>query len=158
MKEIENNTKLKEQMVERMGIFFERQGLTPIHGRVFAFLLLAEPPHKDFYEIQEFLKASKSAVSNAIKFLQNAGLIEYITFSGDRRRYFRINTDGWLDLTKNKMKNATELENILEKALAARSDSKYLAFNEKLRVILDFNRQLGELMKQFIEKWDKNQQ
>jgi len=154
MEEAGEKIQQKEQMVERMGIFFEKQGLTPIHGRVFAFLLLAEPPHKDFYEIQEFLKASKSAVSNAIKFLMNTGLVEYITFSGDRRRYFRVNTQGWMELTKKKMQNATTLKDILSDVLNARANSKHLAFNEELEKMLEFNRELGGLMERFIEKWD----
>lgn len=148
--------KSKEEMVEQMGVFFEQRGLTPIHGRVFAYLLLAEPPHKDFYEIQAFLKASKSAISNALKFLINQKLVKYTTFSGDRRRYFQVDMDGWLFHTKNKIRQAATLNELVSNVLETRSDQKYQAFNQELKRMNDFNVQLTVVLDQFIEKWNQS--
>ncbi|MBL7776380.1 MAG: hypothetical protein JNK89_10290 [Saprospiraceae bacterium] len=61
-----DKTERVREKVERMGVFFERSGFAPMTGRVFAYLLVCDPPHKDFFAIQEFLQASKSAVSNAL--------------------------------------------------------------------------------------------
>jgi len=48
-------------LVEKMGVHFEQSGFSPMTGRVFAYLLLAEPAQKDFNEIPNFLDVSKSA-------------------------------------------------------------------------------------------------
>ena len=145
----------KEKMVERMGVFFEKYGLTPIHGRVFAYLLLAEPPHKDFYEIQEFLKASKSAISNALNKLMDAGKVEYITFSGDRKRYFKVSVDGWMSHSKEQLLEVVTLQNIIGDILEARKGSKYLAFNDDLEKMRHFHEELAGFIEQFIEKWER---
>lgn len=146
------------EMVERMGVLFEQSGYTPMHGRVFAYLLLAEPPHQDFFTIQEFLKASKSAISNALKFLTNEGIVEYITFSGDRKRYFKVDVRGWLENTKERMRQATDLKILIADVLEVRKDTKYLAFNEELQDIINFHSELAEVLKDMAARWDKQQQ
>ena len=146
------------EMVERMGVLFEQSGYTPMHGRVFAYLLLAEPPHQDFFTIQEFLKASKSAISNALKFLTKEGVVEYITFSGDRKRYFKVDVRGWLENTKERMRQATDLKILIADVLEVRKDTKYLAFNEELQDIINFHSELAEVLKDMAARWDKQQQ
>ena len=150
-----SKTKQKERMVEEMGVFFENQGLAPMHGRVFAYLLLSEPPHKDFYDIQEFLKASKSAISNALRFLLDRNLIKYITFSGDRRRYFQINMEGWMAANTERILQTNTMNRLLEDVLEARSEDKFVEFNEQLKTMKKFHTSLAEVLNTFIEKWNK---
>ncbi|HQU58019.1 MAG: MarR family transcriptional regulator [Phaeodactylibacter sp.] len=145
-------TRIKSR-VEEMGIFFEKQGHSPMKGRVLAFLLLAEPPYKDFYEIQEFLQASKSAVSNALNHLQDEGIIDYITFSGDRRRYFRVNCNSWLKSIRGKIDQVTTLKDLLKAVLVERQDSKHLDFNEGLEEIVEFHEFISEKIEILLEEW-----
>lgn len=158
MEHTKEKVKKKEEMVEQMGVVFEQRGLTPMHGRVFAYLLLAEPPYKDFYEIQEFLKASKSAISNAIKFLMDRNLVKYITFSGDRRRYFQANIEGWLEQTAKEIGQATVLKDLIVETLEARKKSKHLDFNEELENMVDFHNELTEVLNDFIANWRKKRE
>lgn len=153
--EVKNNETRIQQKVEEMGIFFEKQGLTPMHGRVFAYLLLAEPPQKDFYEIQEFLKASKSAISNALKYLMNEGMVDYITFSGDRRRYFRVNHKTWLEMYKARIRGLSTFRNLLDEVLNERNDSRHLDFNDKLKAMLDFQTHIANGIEYLITEWEK---
>ncbi|WP_338814713.1 hypothetical protein V9L05_05605 [Bernardetia sp. Wsw4-3y2] len=146
----------KETMVEEMGVVFENLGLTPMHGRVFAFLLLSEPPYQDFYAIQEFLKASKSAISTALKFLTDRKMVQYITFSGDRKRYFQVNVEGWLENTKERLQYVSTLKELHQKVLRNRSDDRYVEFNEKLAEIIDFHSQLNKHLQEFVIEWEKN--
>lgn len=155
MEEQLDKTEAKRQQVEKMGVFFEKSGLTPMHGRVFAFLLLAEPIQKDFYEIQDFLKASKSAISNALKHLQSAGIVDYVTFSGDRRKYFRADLNGWMRSTENRVKETVLFKELLEDVLDGRSATKNLEFNTKLQEMVDFHAELSVVMEQFMKKWNK---
>lgn len=153
----ENKQESIREKVEEMGIFFERSGFAPVTGRVLAFLLMCEPPYKDFFAIQAFLKASKSTVSNALSLLSNEGLVEYITFSGDRRRYFRINTVGWLSNLKSKVRRATLLGDLLKDVLDERCESNCPAFNNELKKIVFFQSYLAKGIEQLIEDWEVNQ-
>lgn len=144
----------KETMVEEMGVFFEQSGLTPMHGRVFAYLLLSDPPYQDFYAIQEFLKASKSAISTALKFLTDRKMIKYITFSGDRKRYFQVDTDGWLIEMKQKLQYADGMRNFTQNVLQYRSELDSPEFNEKLEEIISFHREINICLKDFVTQWE----
>jgi DNA-binding transcriptional regulator GbsR (MarR family) len=141
--------------VERMGVFFERSGFAPMTGRVFAYLLVCEPPHKDFFVIQEFLQASKSAVSNALTTLTTEGIVDYITFSGDRRRYFKINTTGWLNSLKTKLRRVTVLGDLLDEVLTERCDSSSQAFSEDLNKIIEFQHYMSNGIEKLLDEWDK---
>lgn len=148
----------KQAQVEKMGIFLEKMGYSPMASRVYALLLVAEPPYMDFYAIQEFMKASKSSISNALKILQSTGIVDYITFSGDRKRYFRINTKRWFQMIKEREAKGDEMNVMLEEVLAMRKDSKDLAFNEDLQKIVDFQVYMTKGMHDLIEKWEAKQE
>lgn len=150
-----NNLEKKRVMVERMGIFFEKRGLTPVHGRVFAFLLLAEPPHKDFNAIHGFTQASRSTVNNALRKLLNENLISYKTFSGDRKRYFQININGWLEATKMRIQDVVTLKDIIENTLKERNPNQHQIFNKQLQQLLQFHEELAIVLDNFVEKWDQ---
>lgn len=140
--------------VEEFGIYFEKHGRTPMAARVFSYLLLSEPPYKDFYDIQENLKASKSAISNALKELQREDVVDYITFSGDRRRYFKVHPKGWLNFMKKQIEDAPTLSNKLLEVLEERKDSKHLEFNEELKVMVDFFAFFSSRLSNIMEEWN----
>lgn len=141
--------------VEQLGIAFERLGISPMNARVLGFLLIAEPPYKDFYEIREFLNASKSSVSNALNYLMNEGAADYITFSGDRRRYFRINTENWLENLKEQTLQMGRMRAILEGVLKERAESEYLEFNEGLQEIVEFQEFITKGIELMVRKWEE---
>lgn len=141
--------------VDKMGIFFEKTGLTPMDGRVFAYLLLAEPPYKDFYDIQDHLKSSKSAVSNALNHLMDIGIVDYIKFSGDRKRYFRVNHKMWLEDYKTRIRQIGIFRDMIEEVLEERHDSRHLDFNDQLREMLSFQTHISEGVEQLIQSWEE---
>ena len=68
------------EKVEKMGIMLEQTGYAPIPSRIMTFLLISEPPYRDFYEIQEFLKASKSTISTTLNQLNETGCCKLYHF------------------------------------------------------------------------------
>ena len=139
-----------------MGIMFETTGLPPITGRVFAYLLLSDPPYQDFYSLQEFIKASKSSISNALKNLMDQGYVDYITFSGDRKRYFRVNLDQWLNKFKASFEQFKPFSLLLERILQERDESKHPEFHAGLEEILSFFNYLGNEYPKLLENWEKS--
>src|SRR5690349_14833343 len=113
------------EKVEKIGIMIEQMGRAPVPGRIVAYLMLSEPPYRDFYEIQEFLKASKSTISTALNQLMQAGVVNYITFSGDRRRYFQINTKGLLATIKQQYKQGEVVNDMISETLQHRKNSEF---------------------------------
>jgi DNA-binding transcriptional regulator GbsR (MarR family) len=149
----ENSTK---QLIEKIGVFSEKAGLAPAVGRIFAYLMVADPPQKTFEEIHQYLKMSKSAVSNGLNFLLHQGLVDYKTLPGDRKRYFHINTLGWMEQTKKQIEGQKELQRLIKEVLKSRSN-KHPEFNKSLEEIVAFHDYMREEIKTAIQKWEKQQ-
>ena len=140
-------------VMEKIAVLFEKSGFQPAMGRIYGYLMVAEPPQKTFAEIQNDLKLSKSAVSNALNMLLEMKTIDYTTRTGDRKRYFYFDAEGWI--TKLKEKIGTNFFNeIIKSAIEVRSE-KYPEFNKKLTDILKFNSFINKEIAAAIEKWDK---
>lgn len=150
--QVESSVAMKKQ-VEDMGVVFEKMGRSPMVGRVYAYLMLAEPPYKSFDEIREFLLASKSAISNALNALMKEGAVDYMTFSGDRKRYFKLNLNQIFERTNAALNNFDTMNQLLEQALEARKNSKHLDFNEGLQREYDFNKFIYDEVRKAVATW-----
>lgn len=144
-----------KQQVEEIGIFFEQTTLTPMEARVFSLLLLADPPEMDFFAIQQFLQASKSTISNALKRLMADGRVDYITKPGDRKRYFRVSAHKWLEQIQETFANISPYVSTLNKVLELRRGSDSPAFNADLRHIQDYFRYLEQELPRIKAKWEE---
>ncbi len=140
--------------VEQYGAFFERFNLSPVSARIYAFLLLAEPGHQTMAQIAAFLNVSKSAVSNGLRRLLDEGLIEYITFNGDRHRYFRISSGKWLAYAQAGALRLTESKAVLREVLALRrnrpADDR---LNTDIEEIITFYDYMSEGISRLINRW-----
>lgn len=142
-----------QKQVEKMGIFFEKSGFPPIAARIFGYLLLASPPHQTFEALQKYLKCSKSAVSNGLHFLENQQLIQYITFTGDRKRYFKLNYESWLSLIKQRIGNVAQFKCHIKECLLLR-DQSAPDFNQVLSNAYDLHTLIETQLTELIEKWE----
>lgn len=143
-----------KQEVERIGVFFEDRKMTPIESRVFALLLLSDPPYLDFYSIQEFLQASKSSISNAINRLINAGRVDYLTKPGDRKRYFRVNMDKWLQTMKTELASVGPFVEIIDQIAKNRSEMAPTPFDDDLQRVRRFFAFMADEFPRMVAKWE----
>src|SRR6478736_3331492 len=143
------------EKVEKIGIMIEQMGHAPVPGRIVAYLMLSEPPYRDFYEIQAFLKASKSSISTALKQLMQADVVSYITFSGNRRRYFQINTQGLFNLIKQQFKQGEIINNMISETLQHRKHSEFQRFNRELKEVIDFSTYIHKGIDKLVANWKR---
>ena len=144
----------RQRQVERIGVSFEKAGIPPVGARIIGLLMMAEPPYLSFDDLVEATQASKSSVSNALKLLQTEGLVDYITFSGDRKRYFQLYASTWVEIMKDRVTAFTSLRQIIRETLELRS-SQYPEFNHTLTEVVDLYQALEEKMVKAIEDWEK---
>jgi DNA-binding transcriptional regulator GbsR (MarR family) len=149
---------LISEKVEKMGVILEKSGYAPVPGRIMSYLLISEPPYRDFYEIQEFLKASKSSVSTTLKQLIQQGVVTYITFNGDRRRYFQIDTKGLLNIIKEQYREARLINDMVSETLDHRKNSEFLRFNRELKEVIDFSTYIHNGIEKLIADWEKGKE
>ncbi|WMJ73703.1 hypothetical protein RCC89_11085 [Cytophagaceae bacterium ABcell3] len=76
------------EKIEHYGVIMEGMGLSPVAARVFVYLLLSPNQLVTFDDLVNYFNVSKSAISNAIKWLTTSQMIEAKTIGGQRKRYF----------------------------------------------------------------------
>lgn len=74
--------------VEEMGQFLGTSGMTPMAGRMWAWLLICDPPEQTASDLATQLHASRGAISGTARLLESAGMIRRARRRGDRREYF----------------------------------------------------------------------
>lgn len=83
--------------IEAYGVIMEKMGLTPVAARVYVYILYTQDPGATFEDLLQYFKVSKSAVSNALKYLESVNMIDSKTIGGQRRRYFFASFDKMLN-------------------------------------------------------------
>ncbi len=142
------------ELIEEIGIYHENNGFQPAVARVVGLLLVSDKAELTFEEISEALNISKSATSNSLNMLLNTGHIEYTTFSGDRKRYFRIKSSNWRDTFSKKMDDLGALNNLLKRVLEVRKRDNPV-YDIKLQSFISFLDNLKTQLPTLIEQWEK---
>lgn len=150
MAKIELTEKQKE-LVEKAGVNFEKDGLSPAAARTMSLLMVADDPEITFEAIYETLNMSKSAASNAINLLLVAKRIEYITKPGDRKRYFRTRMV-FENIYEEVFKDMDGEVAVLKEILAQRPESTK-AFNKGLHDFIRFMELIKETMPAIFKRW-----
>lgn len=153
MKKITLNKK-QQELIERIGIFFEHQGLPPAVARISGLLLVSDRVELTFEEIHTTLNLSKSAASNAINILLKAHRLEYITKPGDRKRYFKLFIDHWETMFDDRLKFLPFMIALLKEIHLVRSP-KNKEFNANLKEIIAFIEFMNKEIPKLFVKWKK---
>ena len=136
----EERIKRQKELVEAMGRVYDKEGFQPIAGRILGLLTIMDKEQFTFDEIVEELQISKSSASNALHMLEIRDIIEYVTKSGDRKRYFRmkkLDKFSLIDDHISKLKKTNDfLQNVLE--LKANKNSENSLFILDMVDILNF--------------------
>lgn len=144
----------QKQLVEKVGVMHERQGLQPAAARIMALLLVSPETELSFDQIRETLGLSKSAASNAINMLLNIGKLDYITKPGDRKRYFRNKIARWKDDAKGTFQKMNAAADMLEEVLKQRPGHT-TEFNQNLKDVIDFIHFLNERLPGIYREWEQ---
>jgi DNA-binding transcriptional regulator GbsR (MarR family) len=107
---------------ERMGIRFEKSGLTRMAGRILGWLLLCSPPHQSSQNLGDVLQASKGAISINVRQLVQLGFIDQISLPGNRRTHYVIQEGVWNRILHAQAKEISELLSLSEEGLEILSD------------------------------------
>jgi DNA-binding transcriptional regulator GbsR (MarR family) len=88
-----NITDSERSFIEEVGVVFEQTGLPRMAGRLFGWLLIADPPYQSPAQLAEVLQASKGSISTTIRLLTQMGFIERHVIPGSRHDHFKLPED-----------------------------------------------------------------
>jgi DNA-binding transcriptional regulator GbsR (MarR family) len=114
-----NDTDWRRGFVEDMG------GMVLVHGtpralmRVLGWMVVCEPADQTAADVQNELKLSAGSVSTSLRYLGEIGLVERVNRPGDRRIFYRLNTDGWELVLQQRFRAFNEIRQVADKAVTA---------------------------------------
>ena len=136
---MESKYEAARELIEETGKVFEKFGMTPMQGRIVAYFTVSDPPEKTFDDLVKYFQASKSSVSNSLSFLLQNKIIDYKTYSADRKRYFYL-TDSFFRVYFQKvLENVRELKEQSIRIVSARTPVHPAASEKILRWIENAN-------------------
>ncbi|MGW0805908.1 GbsR/MarR family transcriptional regulator [Nonomuraea sp. NPDC002799] len=103
--------------VDDVAVFFEREGMPLIAGRVIGWLLISDPPEQSAAELAEVLQVSRSSISSATRLLTPSGLVEGVRRRGERQEFFRMSADGWSRMLAGRYAKTAAFREITEAGL-----------------------------------------
>ncbi|NMM47590.1 GbsR/MarR family transcriptional regulator [Marinigracilibium pacificum] len=130
-------TEQQKEVLEMFGVFLEKKGWQPALARVLGVLALNDEGELTFDQIRDVLNLSKSATSSALNNLINNGKVEYITKTGDRKRYFRIKPIMVHDMILEEIDTRKELTRVLKEVYDQKSNKEGV-FCHNLKTAIEF--------------------
>lgn len=102
--------------VEQVGRFWESSGQPRTAGRMLGWLMICDPPEQSSVDLAEALDVSAGSVSTTTRQLVQVGLVDRVTFPGDRASYFRLHEHAWIEVMHGRIEGIRGLHQV---ALAA---------------------------------------
>jgi predicted transcriptional regulator len=86
--------------IERFASVMVAAGMPPMPSRVFVALMVTDAGRLTAAELAETLRISPAAVSGAVRYLIQLGLVHKERVPGSRRDYYRMPDDVWHDMLR----------------------------------------------------------
>lgn len=139
---------------DKLGRFFEENGLSRMAGRVLGHLLTESPAEPTFDELVTALAASRSTVSVATRFLIQVGLVERFGVAGERRDRYRLREDAWTQLLRQDIAAATTLKLLAAEGLGL-VGKESPAIRARLRAMKEFYTFLEAAYAPLLGRWSR---
>ncbi len=145
-------TQAELMYVEKVGRYFEQLTLPRMAGRIFGWLLISESPLVSMNDLVTVLQASKSSISSMTRLLIQIELVELVSLPGERRDYYRISPNAWVNSLRDRLAQAHMFRQLAEEGLGLLGESipERRERLEEMRSLYAFlERELPQLM----ERW-----
>jgi DNA-binding transcriptional regulator GbsR (MarR family) len=140
------------RLIERFGLFFEREGLPRIAGRIVGYLLLADTP-RSLDDIADDLGVSKASVSTDARRLEAKGLLEHTSLPGDRRDFYAIAADGFRTTLHARIESLHRFAPLLDEAEQLPGATRTI--RERIAEWNAFHQAMIDTMTELLSHWEE---
>lgn len=102
-----------ERFVEQFAMLLAEAGLARMPARVFGALLVTEDGRLTAGELADYLRVSPAAISGAVRYLAQVGLIVRRRDPGERRDHYEVIDDLWFEVYGNRDKQMESWANLM---------------------------------------------
>jgi len=96
---VERDEQAVGPFIERFASVLVEAGVPPMPGRVFSALLVTDSGRLTAAELTELLGASPAAISGAVRYLEQVGMISRQREPGSRRDVYLLRNDLWYEIS-----------------------------------------------------------
>lgn len=145
------------RFVEDFGTYFAGFGLSRSAGLIWAYLLVSDPPEQSTSELMDALNVSKASVSTGGRMLASMGAVRRFHRRGEREWYYSADPAMFSSLLKAKVREYTNMRQLLERGLEAIGDNPVRRRNiEEMRDIFAFyEERVPQLVDEYLERRKK---
>jgi len=146
-------TDQEAELVEQMAQMLAEAGLSRVAGRIWAYLLICDPPQQSAGDLADTLHASRGAISGSVRVLATAGLVKRTSRRGDRREYFHVPPGSIISVLHSRLPATTAWRQLADDGLAILSDRtpEQLARLQEIRDVYAFMEQeLPSMLDRFL--------
>lgn len=136
-------------VVAHMGVWFSTLGVPRAAGQMFGYLLVCDPAEQAASEIAAGLGISRASVSSSARLLSSMNAIEERHRVGDRKTYYRLRSDWWIEVTVGKLNGFTELADMARRSRAAGGMTRTDGLDE----LIEFSEFWAEEIPKLVERW-----
>jgi DNA-binding transcriptional regulator GbsR (MarR family) len=129
------------RFVERFALLLVDSGIPRMPARVFGSLLVAEEGKRTAGELAEQLAVSPAAISGAVRYLVQVGLVVRGRDPGERRDHYEVTDDLWYEAYANREKQLEQW------AMLMGEGAKVVGAHSKAGARLDQSRQFFEFLR-----------
>jgi DNA-binding transcriptional regulator GbsR (MarR family) len=153
---VERDEQAVAQFVEAMAMTFADWGFPRMAARILMMLMTADEEALTAAELAERLGVSPPAISGAVRYLVQVGLLERRPVPGSRRDHYRMRDDAWYASSATKREAYKALADLADdgvRAVGAGSVS-----GARVGEMRDFFRFAHDEMVTLVEKWRRSRQ
>jgi DNA-binding transcriptional regulator GbsR (MarR family) len=143
------------QFVEAMAMTFADWGFPRMAARILMTLMTTEEEALTAAELAERLGVSPPAISGAVRYLVQVGLLERRPVPGSRRDLYRMRDDAWYTSSATKGSAYKALADLADDGVRAVGGTRSPA-GERVTEMRDFFRFANAEMATLIEKWHRS--
>ncbi|MDY7229509.1 GbsR/MarR family transcriptional regulator [Hyalangium rubrum] len=139
------------RFIESLGLHFEDQGIPRIGGRMLGLLMLAPKP-LSLGTIAELLQVSPASVSTNVRRFHAKGLVQEISYPGDRRHYYVFSDNAWehrFDDGRGGLKEILQILNTRKERLGPEENLCLKRFTDAIEFFVFFSRMVDSAL----ERW-----
>ncbi len=138
------------EMVEQMGTFLQSLGVPRAAGQMLGYLLACDPPEQSATDIRDATGMSAASVSSSARLLIGIGSVERRHRIGDRKTYYRLRADFWMESARQKLAMFDGLADIGRRITAAGAVDR----EDGIREMVAFAEFWQEELPGFSERWE----
>jgi DNA-binding transcriptional regulator GbsR (MarR family) len=107
----------QERFLDEFGLLLNDMGTPKMMARIFAWLMICDPPHQSSQQLMDRLSTTSATVSTNTRLLIGAGLVKKVHVEGSRATFFRLEDDSFEHSWRVHLAQMAKIRELVDRAV-----------------------------------------